>query len=59
MYAVYWTNGCKDIVDLVTIRKVAEQFGSFLKTIYYNGTRIDVYVNADVHFLKDTLGQGT
>lgn len=58
MFAIYWLNGVKDVVNLIQVRKVESQFGAFLKTIWYDGKRIDVYVNADVHFLKDTIGQG-
>lgn len=58
MFALYWTNGCKDVVNLAQIRTVENQFGAFLKTIFYNGLRIAVYENVDVHYLKDTIGQG-
>lgn len=54
MFALYWTNGVKDIVDTGTIRKVEHTFGKFFKTIFYNGLRIDVYEHVDVHFIKDT-----
>jgi hypothetical protein len=51
MFALYWNNGCKDVVNLAQIHIVENLFGAFLKTIFYNGVRIDVYENVDVHYL--------
>ncbi len=58
MFALYWINGTKNTTDFAGIRCFEHQFGTFLKTIYYAGMRIDVYENVDVHYLKDTIGQG-